>query len=488
VHHSIPAALIFAFATLNPLVAFGQTALVDPRAAEFTASTSHNATDANGNPLLTGYTLEFYLAGAASPFQTQPLGKPTPDATGLIHIDFATTLTAFPAPGVVYESRVAAVGPGGTTRSNVSNQFQFSDPCAAAAVLTPLSASVSAGAGTGSVAVTKTAGCSWTAASNATWLSVTAGATGTGSGTVSYSFAANSTISARTGTLTIAGQTFSVTQAGTSCTFTISPTSLSAQAAGTNGSITVTTLPGCTWTSSSGATWATITAGASGTGSGTVNYSIAANPAGISRSTTLTVAGQTFSVTQAGAGCTFTISPTSVTVPAGGTTSSLAVTTLDGCSWTAIVAPGATWVTITAGSAGTGNGTVAYSVAPNTATTTRTATITVGGKTLSITQDSAPCTFTVAPLTTTVAATGGTTTFNISTAAGCTWTASSNQTWVTFPSGQTGTGTGTVTAQVAANTANTSRTATLTIGGIAVTVTQQASAMPLPPTNLKIIR
>jgi serine protease len=63
--------------------------------------------------------------------------------------------------------------------------------------------------------VTASAGCSWTAASNSGFIAVTAGASGTGSGTVTYNVGANGATTARTGTLTIAGQTFTVTQAGT---------------------------------------------------------------------------------------------------------------------------------------------------------------------------------------------------------------------------------------------------------------------------------
>ncbi|MFL6466137.1 MAG: BACON domain-containing protein [Bryobacteraceae bacterium] len=75
----------------------------------------------------------------------------------------------------------------------------------------------------GSVTVTAPAGCTWTAISNASWLTVTAGANGTGNGTVSFHVDVNSGSSARTGTLTIGGQTMTVTQAGTSVT---SPTAL----------------------------------------------------------------------------------------------------------------------------------------------------------------------------------------------------------------------------------------------------------------------
>ena len=68
--------------------------------------------------------------------------------------------------------------------------------------------------GSGTLNVITTAGCSWSAASNASWISITAGSSGTGNGTVSYSVAADSG-SSRTGTLTIAGRTYSVSQTGT---------------------------------------------------------------------------------------------------------------------------------------------------------------------------------------------------------------------------------------------------------------------------------
>jgi len=63
------------------------------------------------------------------------------------------------------------------------------------------------------VAVTpSSSSCSWTAVSNASWITVTSGNGGTSSGTVAYSIATNTTGSNRTGTITIGGQTFTVTQ------------------------------------------------------------------------------------------------------------------------------------------------------------------------------------------------------------------------------------------------------------------------------------
>jgi len=54
--------------------------------------------------------------------------------------------------------------------------------------------------------------CPWSAASNAGWIHVTSGASGSGPGTVTYSVDPNTSTVALTGTLTIAGQTFTVVQ------------------------------------------------------------------------------------------------------------------------------------------------------------------------------------------------------------------------------------------------------------------------------------
>jgi len=66
----------------------------------------------------------------------------------------------------------------------------------------------------GTLAVTTTSGCAWTAVSNATWITITGGASGSGNGTVRYSITANPDKTDRTGTLTVAGRTIRITQAG----------------------------------------------------------------------------------------------------------------------------------------------------------------------------------------------------------------------------------------------------------------------------------
>ncbi len=105
---------------------------------------------------------------------------------------------------------------------------------ACSSALNVASASVAATASTGSVNVTST--CAWTATSNASWISITSGASGSGNGIVSYAVAANTSTTARTGTLAIAGKTFTVTQAGSTgtlppdCTLTANPSSITAGA------------------------------------------------------------------------------------------------------------------------------------------------------------------------------------------------------------------------------------------------------------------
>jgi hypothetical protein len=89
---------------------------------------------------------------------------------------------------------------------------------------------------------------------------------------------------------------------GGTCSFTINPTSSSQPAGGGTGSVTVTAGTGCAWTAVSNATFITITSGSSGSGNGTVNYSVAANTGTSSRSGTMTIAGRTFTVNQAGTG------------------------------------------------------------------------------------------------------------------------------------------------------------------------------------------
>jgi hypothetical protein len=112
---------------------------------------------------------------------------------------------------------------------------------------------------------------------------------------VTFSVAANS-LAARMGTLTIAGSTFTVTQA-TGCSFSINSTSHSFDRKAGNVDVKVTASQGCSWTATTSAGWITITSGASGTGDGTVKISVdAASAAQLPRTDVVIIAGITFTV------------------------------------------------------------------------------------------------------------------------------------------------------------------------------------------------
>jgi Zn-dependent metalloprotease len=89
---------------------------------------------------------------------------------------------------------------------------------------------------------------------------------------------------------------------GGTCSFSINPTSANFAAVGGTASVTVTTTTGCNWTAVSNNSFITITSGASGSGSGTVSYAVAANTTALGRNGSLTIAGLTHSVSQAGSG------------------------------------------------------------------------------------------------------------------------------------------------------------------------------------------
>jgi len=139
--------------------------------------------------------------------------------------------------------------------------------------------------------------CSWTVTSDSSWITITSGATGAGTQTVTYSVASNLSSLARTGTLTIAGQAFLVTQAGAPCTYIVQTGSLRLSAGAFNGSVAVFSPQGCGWTATTDVSWLQINSGASGSGNGAVTFTAAPNAGGTRRGT-LVIAGYTLAVTQ----------------------------------------------------------------------------------------------------------------------------------------------------------------------------------------------
>jgi hypothetical protein len=97
----------------------------------------------------------------------------------------------------------------------------------------------------------------------------------------------------------------------------------------------------------------------------------------------LTIAGLTFTVSQAAA-CSYSINPDHKDVGKDGGTFSVAITAGALCPWTAT--SNASWITVTSGTAGVGNGTVQYLVARHTGNGDRTGTLTIAGLTFTVKQ------------------------------------------------------------------------------------------------------
>ncbi len=187
-----------------------------------------------GNSGTTAFNFTVSLSAATT--QTVTVNYATTDGTANAPTDYqATSGTLTFAPGeinktiTIFVSGDTTIEPNETFTVNLSGATNAvilggvgtgtiitDDICLYSISPTSLNIGASGGAGN-TISVTTQAGCAYTAVSNNGFITVTSGASGTGSGTVIFTVAANSG-AARTGTTTVAGQTFTVNQAA-SATF-----------------------------------------------------------------------------------------------------------------------------------------------------------------------------------------------------------------------------------------------------------------------------
>lgn len=243
-------------------------------------------------------------------------------------------------------------------------------------------------------------GGSWTASvTDSTWMTISP-TTGTSSASIIATYTANNGTTPRSGSLTIAGTTIAITQSAASaplsCSFSATPTSV-AQISAKGGSTTFTitgTPTGCSglWTAAvSDSTWMEVSP-VSGTSAGSVTAAFAPNTSATPRSGTVTIAGLSVAINQAGATpptCVFSATPSSVPqVPAGGGSTTFSVSAgPSGCiggSWTASVSdPG--WMTVSPAS-GTAAGSFLATYLANTGAAARSGTISLSAQNIAITQ------------------------------------------------------------------------------------------------------
>lgn len=143
---------------------------------------------------------------------------------------------------------------------------------------------------TGQVSVTTATGCAWAVDNTNSWITPLPGVA-EGNGDFRYSVAAANSAASRSGVVVIGGQPFTIIQQGAPCTLSIAPAGQTFDFPGGGGSINVTTPIGCPWSVENTNGWVTIT-NASGSGSGRINYLVAANTNSFSRSGNIRVGDQ----------------------------------------------------------------------------------------------------------------------------------------------------------------------------------------------------
>jgi hypothetical protein len=443
----------------------------------------------NGSITVAGQTYSIAQAGSVCSFAVSPTSIGATSAGGTAMVSVTTSVAGCPwtASGAnLSPTPTSGAGNGNVTLTipvnNGTTAVQYTASVAGQTVtvnqagqtppppvctLSPNSGSVPATGGSGSFGVSDACG-NWSATvSDATWISVNPGS-GLGAATVGYTLAANPPGQPiRTGSITIAGQVFSITEFGSTCTLSINPTSVNATAAGGSATVAVTSsVAGCPWTASG-----LSATPSSGAGSGTVTVTIPANSAGTSQILTASIAGQTFTANESGVNCTVSLSASTAQFPAAGGSGSVNVTAPAGCSYSTLGGP--SWISVGTGGSGVGAGTVNYTVAANSTTVAQSGALTIGGQPFQIAQAGVACSVTVdanasgSPF----GSGGGSGAVQVTTnGPNCTWTASIGATWATVaPS--LGTGSGSINLTVTGNSSSTSPRATpLTVAGQTVTI------------------
>lgn len=270
------------------------------------------------------------------------------------------------------------------------------------------------------ITVATTSGCLWNAFSNDSWITINSGSSGNENGTVNFTLAVNNSTEPRRGSITIGGLDVFIYQAGNKAcsTSTISygqtvTGDFSTSDCTTHGrysneyslsgnagdQIAVSTIP----TTLSPQPIRIILLSPDGietvfTGSGqrlplqgyytlpvSGVYRINVAPTNLFDLPNNT-GSYTLSLERAASGnCVYTLLPTNATVAASGSAGTIGVGTGDAQTCSYSVVSNDSWITITSGSSGTGNGTVSYNVAPNDGTA-RSGSISIAGQTFTVRQ------------------------------------------------------------------------------------------------------
>ena len=231
------------------------------------------------------------------------------------------------------------------------------------ATISPTQASYDLNGGNGTISVTADIGIAWDAKSNVSWITITSGASGAGKGTVSYKVAEyTGNVATRTGTLTVCGKTFTVTQTGEDVI--ISPVSASVDENSNIVLFNINALATTSWAIKPNVEWISVLSKTNGSGDATVTLATTANLSYNQRVGTVSVGSKKFTITQAGTSqLRLSIDPTNAAAPSTGAYGVINVFATEDAPWTAWST--SSWLTITDGTSGKGDGNIHYVVSSN---------------------------------------------------------------------------------------------------------------------------
>jgi hypothetical protein len=256
---------------------------------------------------------------------------------------------------------------------------EISDATAECSYYPTPSSVVSYGAGIVNFGLTAPSGCTWTATPSDTWIAPVNPSAGTASATIAAVLAANNTNATRTGTITVGNQAFTITQAPSSCQYSLDNSSFVLPSTGGQVTVNVTAGAGCPWSVVPGGL--TVVSGGSATGNGSVTLSAPANGGMKGVAYTALVGPTTITVTVA-ENCTYSLSP--LGVDGSATEFGIAVTpSSSACWWSA--SSNSAWLAVSTNTI-LGSGGIDAIGSTNRTGAPRTANIIVGSQTFTLTQ------------------------------------------------------------------------------------------------------
>ena len=266
--------------------------------------------------------------------------------------------------------------------------------------------------------------------------------------------------------------------AQSNCTYTLGSEVGVGHGGAVSSSFNVITQPGCAWVAISNDSWITVSSGASGIGSGTVNYSLTPNPnRNEARWGQIKVENKIFTIKQEPYCSQGTLSPGGLISAAGATKF---INLYYRCSYQ--VVSNNSWIKVDFTGIGYESSRVRYEIEPNSGAA-RIGSITIDildtppeldPKIIFEQYGTVECTYTINPTSAQFPPVGASANFAINTQYLCDWTATSNSSWINVQA-PSGSGSMRINYTIQPNT-GVAREGTITVEGQVFTIFQAANA------------